>query len=100
MDNSPLRRRRFLIGAVGASALLAGCSDRTADEHTIADGLLSDRPSEGEYDDKLYHASDQGITWRWDASGEDWVYFSGQGSSQNPVPGTSHFDAANISRAF
>lgn len=79
MDNSPLRRRRFLIGAVGASALLAGCSDRTADEHTIADGPLSDRPSEGEYDDGLYHASDQGITWRWDASSEDWVYFSGQG---------------------
>ncbi|MDF9745208.1 right-handed parallel beta-helix repeat-containing protein [Natrinema salsiterrestre] len=66
------------------------------DEHAIVRGPISDRPAEGEYDDELYHATDQGITWRWDAADEDWVYFGGRGSSEQPVPGTSHFEAAEF----
>ncbi|WP_265110925.1 glycoside hydrolase family 55 protein [Halosolutus halophilus] len=69
------------------------------DEHAIVRGPIAERPSEGEYDDELYHATDQAITWRWDASSEDWNYFSGRGCSDQPVPGTSHFEAANIVHA-
>ncbi|MFA9426540.1 glycosyl hydrolase family 28-related protein [Natronorubrum sp. A-ect3] len=69
------------------------------DEHAIVRGPIADRPASGEYDDELYHATDQGITWRWDVSSEDWVYFGGQGCSDQPVPGTSHFDAAQLVHA-
>ncbi|MFC6768506.1 glycosyl hydrolase family 28-related protein [Natrinema soli] len=69
------------------------------DKHAIVRGPIADRPAEGEYDDELYHATDQRITWRWDASDEDWVYFSGQGSSDQPVPGTNHFEAAEFVNA-
>ena len=65
------------------------------DEYAIVHGPIAERPSAGEYDDELYHASDQGITWRWDGSSDDWVYFAGQGSSDRPVPETSHFEAVH-----
>ena len=64
------------------------------DEHTIVHGSIADRPAEGEYDDELYRATDQGLTWRWDASSGDWVYFGGRGAPGDPVPGTSHFETA------
>ncbi|WP_207592886.1 glycosyl hydrolase family 28-related protein [Halomontanus rarus] len=99
MNGSELRRRTFLLGAAGASVALAGCTDRSEGERAIADGSITDRPPEGEYDDELYHATDQGITWRWDASSGDWVYFSGRGSSEQPVPGTSHFEATTVGHA-
>lgn len=63
------------------------------DENAIKHGPIDNRPRMGEYDDELYHAIDQGITWRWDASEEDWQYFSGHGSPDTPVPGTSHLEA-------
>ncbi|MGQ3411842.1 glycosyl hydrolase family 28-related protein [Natrinema sp. LN54] len=66
------------------------------DEHAIVHGPIAERPAAGEYDDELYHATDQGITWRWDAASGDWEYFGGQGSADRPVPGTSHFEAATI----
>ncbi|WP_254529056.1 glycoside hydrolase family 55 protein [Natrinema gelatinilyticum] len=66
------------------------------DEHAIVHGPIAERPATGEYDDELYHAIDQGITWRWDASSEDWTYFSGQGCSTQPVPGTSYFEAVQF----
>ncbi|WP_408957575.1 glycosyl hydrolase family 28-related protein [Natrinema sp. 74] len=69
------------------------------DEHAIVRGPIAERPASGEYDDELYHATDQGITWRWDADGGDWTYFSGQGSADRPVPGTSHFEAARVVHA-
>ncbi|QSX00362.1 glycosyl hydrolase family 28-related protein [Haloterrigena alkaliphila] len=69
------------------------------DEHAIVRGPIADRPADGEYDDELYHATDQGITWRWDASSGDWTYFSGGGSADQPVPGTSHFEAAELVHA-
>ncbi|SEW00743.1 right-handed parallel beta-helix repeat-containing protein [Natrinema salifodinae] len=69
------------------------------DEHAIVHGPIADRPATGDYDDELYHATDQGITWRWDAASDDWVYFSGQGSADRPVPGTSHFEAATVGHA-
>ncbi len=69
------------------------------DEQAIVHGAIDERPETGEYDDELFHATDQGITWRWDESSEDWVYFSGQGSSAQPVPATSHLEAARIDDA-
>ncbi|MFC4540927.1 glycoside hydrolase family 55 protein [Halosolutus amylolyticus] len=69
------------------------------DEHAIVRGPIAERPATGEYDDELYHATDQGITWRWDAANDDWVYFSGRGSSDRPVPGTSHFEATRVEAA-
>lgn len=69
------------------------------DEHAILHGPIAERPAEGEYDDELFHAIDQRITWRWDASSEDWVYFSGRGSADQPVSGTSHLEAAQIRHA-
>lgn len=66
------------------------------DEHAIVHGPIAERPTAGEYDDELFHATDQEITWRWDVASEDWEYFSGQGCSDQPIPGTSHFEAANI----
>ncbi|WP_339104085.1 glycosyl hydrolase family 28-related protein [Haloterrigena salinisoli] len=69
------------------------------DEHAIVRGPIAERPAAGEYDDELYHATDQGITWRWDAESEDWTYFSGKGSADRPVPGTSHFEGANVETA-
>ncbi|NUB92728.1 hypothetical protein HT576_17105 [Haloterrigena sp. SYSU A121-1] len=69
------------------------------DRHAIVRGPIADRPDEGEYDDELYHATDQGITWRWDASSEDWTYFGGKGCSEQPIPGTSHFEAAELVHA-
>ncbi|ELY92276.1 glycosyl hydrolase family 28-related protein [Natrialba taiwanensis] len=69
------------------------------DEQAIVRGPIADRPATGEYDDELFHATDQGITWRWDAASDDWVYFSGQGCSEQPVPGTSHFEAATVVHA-
>ncbi|WP_455448316.1 hypothetical protein [Natrinema thermotolerans] len=65
------------------------------DEHAIVRGPIADRPAEGDYDDELYHAIDQGITWRWDETAGDWQYFSGQGSSDQPVPGTTHLEAVS-----
>ncbi|MFC6718016.1 glycosyl hydrolase family 28-related protein [Natrialbaceae archaeon GCM10025810] len=62
------------------------------DRRAIVHGPIADRPAAGEYDDELYHATDQGITWRWDASSEDWVHFAGRGSAERPVPDTSHFE--------
>ncbi|OAQ51196.1 hypothetical protein HTG_17800 [Natrinema mahii] len=69
------------------------------DRHAIVRGPIADRPETGEYDDELYHATDQGLTWRWDGGDEDWVYFGGRGSPERPVPGTSHFEAATMTRA-
>ncbi|QLG50749.1 glycosyl hydrolase family 28-related protein [Natrinema halophilum] len=69
------------------------------DEHAIVRGPIAERPATGEYDDELYHATDQGITWRWDAASEDWTYFSGNGCSGQPVPGTSHFETAEFVQA-
>ncbi|MFD1565344.1 glycosyl hydrolase family 28-related protein [Haloarchaeobius amylolyticus] len=69
------------------------------DAHAIVRGPIADRPATGEHDDELYHATDQGITWRWDAASDDWTYFSGRGSDDQPVPGTSHFEAARIAHA-
>lgn len=69
------------------------------DEHAIVHGPIAERPAEGEYDDELFHATDQGITWRWDASSGDWVHFSGRGSADQPVPGTSHFETAHFEAA-
>lgn len=69
------------------------------DEHAIVHGPIAERPTRGDYDDELFHATDQGITWRWDASSEDWAYFSGRGCSEQPVPGTSHVEAATIGHA-
>jgi len=64
------------------------------DRQAIVRGPIAERPSEGQYDDELYHATDQRITWRWDASIGDWVHFSGRGNADQPVPGTSHFEAS------
>ncbi|WP_121741130.1 glycosyl hydrolase family 28-related protein [Natronorubrum halophilum] len=71
------------------------------DERAIVHGPIAERPTEGEYDDELFYAIDQGITWRWDASSEDWDYFSGQGCPGQPVPGTSHFEStrSEVTRA-
>ena len=69
------------------------------DKHAIVHGPIAERPAAGEYDDELYHATDQGITWRWDAASEDWTYFSGQGSETQPVPDTSHFDSVRVRAA-
>ena len=69
------------------------------DEHAIVHGPIAKRPKTGEYDDELYHATDQGITWRWDDEHDDWTYFSGRGSDDQPVPGTSHFEATEIVHA-
>ncbi|SEH16623.1 Pectate lyase superfamily protein [Natronorubrum sediminis] len=69
------------------------------DEHALVRGPIADRPVEGEYDDELYHATDQGITWRWDASSEDWAYFGGRGSADHPVPGTSYFEETSVETA-
>jgi len=69
------------------------------DEHAIVRGPIAERPAAGEYDDELYHATDQGITWRWDAASGDWTYFSGRGSDDQPVPGTSYFEAAHLTHA-
>lgn len=69
------------------------------DQRAIVHGPIAERPSEGEYDDELYHATDQRITWRWDASSGDWVHFSGRGNTDQPVPGTSHFESARLVHA-
>ena len=69
------------------------------DEHAIVHGPITERPVAGEYDDELFHATDQGITWRWDDSSEDWQYFGGRGSAEQPVPGTSYFEAAHAVHA-
>ncbi|ELY52946.1 right-handed parallel beta-helix repeat-containing protein [Natronolimnohabitans innermongolicus] len=69
------------------------------DEHAIVRGPIADRPASGEYDDELYHATDQGITWRWDDASGDWVHFGGTGSADQPVPGTSHFAEARVETA-
>ncbi|KDE60397.1 hypothetical protein EL22_00335 [Halostagnicola sp. A56] len=65
------------------------------DRRTIVHGPIVERPAEGEYDDELYHATDQRITWRWDASSGDWIHFGGRGSADQPVPGTSHFETVD-----
>lgn len=96
MSDPELRRRPFLASVTGASLALAGCLGSGGDASAIDNGPIADRPAEGGTDDTLYHATDQRITWRWDASSEDWVYFSGTGSETGSVPGTSHFDAARI----
>ena len=69
------------------------------DKNAIARGSIADRPDQGDYDDELYHATDQRITWRWDADAGDWNAISGLGSSDQPVPGTSHFSAVNADEA-
>lgn len=62
------------------------------DEHAIVRGPIADRPATGEYDDELYHATDQNITWRWDADAADWVAAGGTGSESQPIPGTTHLE--------
>jgi hypothetical protein len=66
------------------------------DEHAIERGPIVKRPDQGSYDDELYHATDQNITWRWDADADDWVAAGGLGSKDKPVPGTTHLETANI----
>lgn len=56
---------------------------KAIDGHAIVHGLIDERPAEGEYDDELYHATDQESTWRWDADSEEWVYFGGRGPTWN-----------------
>lgn len=65
------------------------------DEKAVQRGPIADRPTSGDYDDELYYATDQGLFWRWDSNISDWVTDS-VGTSSQPVPGTSHFNAANI----
>lgn len=65
------------------------------DEHAIDRGPIEERPEEGEYDDELYHATDQRIVWRWDADAEDWKAASGLGSESEPVPGTTHLESVS-----
>ena len=62
------------------------------DQYAIVHGPIADRPDTGEYDDELYHAVDQNITWRWDQDAADWEYFAGQGSADQPVPGDSYYN--------
>lgn len=69
------------------------------DEHAIDRGPIEERPEEGEYDDELYHATDQRIVWRWDADAEDWKAASGLGSEDEPVPGTSYHESLSVERA-
>lgn len=69
------------------------------DRRSIVHGPIAERPGQGEYDDELFHATDQGLTWRWDAESEDWIHFSGHGNSDQPVPGTSYFETANVVHA-
>lgn len=69
------------------------------DETAIERGPISERPSEGDYDDELYHAVDQRITWRWDASSEDWEPIGGMGSEDDPLPGTAYREAVNADHA-
>lgn len=63
----------------------------TLDETAIARGPISERPSNGEYDDEFYYAIDQRTLWRWDAGSSDWKAAAGLGTASEPVPGTSHF---------
>jgi len=66
------------------------------DENAIVHGPIADRPTTGTYDDELYHATDQNITWRWDGTSSDWVHFSGLGSESQRVPGTSHLTDIDV----
>ena len=66
------------------------------DENAIVHGPIADRPTTGTYDDELYHATDQNITWRWDNTSSDWVHFSGLGSESQRVPGTSHLTDIDV----
>lgn len=69
------------------------------DELAIASGPIAERPDQGEYDDELYHATDQRITWRWDAGEADWEPISGMGSEGQPLPGTVHRESVHTERA-
>lgn len=65
------------------------------DEHAIARGPIAERPSEGDYDDELYYATDQRILWGWDAGAADWTARGGLGSEDDPVPGTTYREAVS-----
>lgn len=66
------------------------------DEQSIERAPISERPEEGEYDDELFHAIDQRITWRWDAGEEDWKYFSGLGSADARMPGMVYRESVDV----
>jgi hypothetical protein len=69
------------------------------DRYAIERGPIAERPERGEYDDELFHATDQRITWRWDEAAGDWVHFGGTGSASERVPGTSNFETGQFVHA-
>lgn len=58
---------------------------QTVDEYAIARGPISDRPTEGQYDDELYYATDQKVLWGWDGTDGDWTIRGGTGSAEQPL---------------
>lgn len=56
------------------------------DEQAIERGLISERPTEGKYDDELYYATDQNVLWGWSESASDWSIRGGTGSEDQALP--------------
>lgn len=68
------------------------------DEYAIDRGPIKDRPDTGDYDDELYHATDQRITWRWDVDDSDWKAIAGMGSEESPLPGTTYRESLSTEK--
>lgn len=62
----------------------------------ILEGTDSNKPAAGTAG-RYYYATDMNILYRDD--GTSWNYVTGQGTSSNPAPGTSHFDSVSTESA-
>lgn len=51
-----------------------------------------DFPSEGPFDGAKAEAQNSNVVFRWDESADDWIALN-TGTSDDPVPGTSHFES-------
>jgi len=91
VDNTP--RHGFQIFEDGEEDWEHRTDFELLDKLVSESGDYADRPATGEYPNELYHALDRRILYRWDDETEEWEAIAGLGSSDNPVPGTSHFEA-------
>jgi len=67
-------------------------------EEGVGRGPIADRPDTGPYDDYLYVATDQGVTWRWDESASDWSVLD-HGSTDQPLP-EGHYESLNTEQTI
>ncbi len=65
----------------------------------LEEGTYADRPDTAPFDGAKYHATDINVVFTWNDSAGEWEPLN-TGTSDNPVPGTSHYEAINTDELY